>query len=165
MVSAGEQKVIEILSQLQLSYQHQYRILEVKKRTYDFMFAWNQQNYIIEVDGAQHFKDIEHFKSTAKEQHINDIIKQILALHYGFKVIRIHYKDIDNFYHHLVMALSHLELHKVYYSSPEHYTWMSEVYATVILTKKGTMRQQYIKRYIKKRYVYDLDRNIILSYH
>jgi very-short-patch-repair endonuclease len=164
MASKGEKKVAQILIQLHISYIQQHKIPFIKKRTYDFMFVWNQQPYIIEVDGLQHFQNIEHFKSTAQEQHINDLMKQILALFYGYKVIRIHYNDINSFYDHLVRAIQHLSNAQVYYSNPSQYNWMYEIYITCILTQKGTIRRNYIKRYVKKRYVADIDRFIPLPY-
>jgi very-short-patch-repair endonuclease len=51
---------------------------------------------IIEIDGAQHFKDIKFFKSTAKENQENDKNKMLKAMKQGFSFIRIFQEDIWN---------------------------------------------------------------------
>jgi very-short-patch-repair endonuclease len=170
-MSCYEDLCFDTLNYLGIASVRQYRIPQVKKRSYDFGFLLDEQCYIIEIDGEQHFKDINHWKSCKSEQHINDCMKQISALILGFKVIRIHYKDIGNIMHHIKDAL--LILHNtdkyVYYSSPINYEWIADIYLTCVMTNAGHIRKNYIKRYIKKRYVLDVmnvipsKRNILLN--
>ena len=58
-----------------------------KTGRYDFVFTINGQNYIVETDGEQHFREVRGF-GDANVQEI-DHIKQELAEKYGYSVIRI----------------------------------------------------------------------------
>jgi very-short-patch-repair endonuclease len=51
---------------------------------------------LVEIDGPQHFEDMEHFKSYCKERREMDHIKQNLARQNGFSVIRIVQEDVWN---------------------------------------------------------------------
>ena len=52
---------------------------------YDFYFEYNNEKYIIEINGGQHRKDVSVFKTDFKDQQINDINKKNLALENGIK--------------------------------------------------------------------------------
>ena len=151
-MSAYEDLCFQALNELGIASVRQYRIPQVKKRTYDFAFLLDNVGYIIEIDGEQHFKDVKHWKTTQLDQHINDCMKQIVALLFGFRVIRIHYKDIKEVKKHIIDAIS--TCNHVYYSS-NNYAWMNHVYLMNIQTQKGTIRKNYIKKYVKKRFVFD----------
>jgi hypothetical protein len=52
---------------------------------------------LIEYDGEQHFKEIEHFTGTLKEQQYRDNIKNEYAKNNNLPLLRISYKDyLDN---------------------------------------------------------------------
>ena len=88
----------------------------------DFMIEHNELKYVIEFDGAQHFKFVEYFhklENTFIERQEIDILKTITALKCGYNVIRIDYKQINNVDFHISEALK-LE-NKIYFSTPELY--------------------------------------------
>jgi len=155
--SSLEKQCSEVLTKLGVSYVEQYRIPKVKKRSYDFYFTLYGLHFLIELDGQQHFKDIPHFKTTALDQHINDCMKQFVAVALGYKIIRIHHKD--NIQAEIINGINHLlhycypnpDWHAVYYSNGKEYNWMRGIYVTHILTLKGTPKINLMKRYIKKK--------------
>lgn len=60
-----------------------------KRYFYDCYFEYNDNKYIIEVDGRQHFKDSSNFKLTLKETQKRDEEKTALAIENGCVLIRI----------------------------------------------------------------------------
>lgn len=60
-----------------------------------FDFLLEDLNLIIEVDGRQHFKQVQKWKSP-KETHARDILKMKVALDQGYSIIRIFQEDIYN---------------------------------------------------------------------
>jgi len=139
-----------------INYQTQCIIPTIKRRTFDFSFIIDAINYVVEIDGEQHFKDVGHWKSLAYQQHINDCMKQMVAIASNYKVIRIHHSDTKNFLLHIHTAVQYFSLNPlqhVYYSIPMMYSWMHSIYVTVVTTAKGHIRKNYVKRYVKKRFV------------
>lgn len=55
-----------------------------------FDFVIEDLNIIIELDGEQHFKDMNHWNSIAAEQQKNDVFKMLCALVNGYRIIRIY---------------------------------------------------------------------------
>jgi hypothetical protein len=76
------------LTQLQLNFKTQlnkYDLSWCQNYRYDFYFKYNNEQYICEVNGLQHYKDVERFKRTLEEEQENDRIKKELALSNGIK--------------------------------------------------------------------------------
>ena len=59
-----------------------------------FDFCIKEKTVIIELDGAQHFKDVVAWKSSFEHQHMVDIVKQTTANDNGFRVIRLIQEDV-----------------------------------------------------------------------
>lgn len=139
-----------------INYQTQFIIPCIKRKTFDFSFIVDGISYVVEIDGEQHFKDVNHWKSLAYKQHINDCMKQIVAIASNYKVIRIHHQHTKNFLLHVHAAIQYFSsnpLQHVYYSDPELYSWMHTTYTTTVITAKGHIRKNYVKRYVKKRFI------------
>lgn len=78
---------------------------------FDFLLALLR--LIIEVDGDQHFEDIEFFNSSAQENHDRDMLKMGFAIENKYSIVRIMQTDIyydrNNWQKRL---LSHLHKYK-----------------------------------------------------
>ncbi|MDD4931690.1 MAG: zinc-ribbon domain-containing protein [Candidatus Colwellbacteria bacterium] len=64
------------------------------KLPFDFEVIYNDTKFIVEIDGDQHFKDIDHWKSLSEVISENDRFKSDRALENGYNVIRIYQPDI-----------------------------------------------------------------------
>ena len=85
-VSFSEKTVMSLLDQLNINYFREYSPVWCNNRRYDFYFEYNDNKYIIETHGSQHY--IEHSfcglgGRTLEEERINDIYKKELALQNG----------------------------------------------------------------------------------
>ena len=68
-----------------------------KNKTYlPFDFLIENLKILIELDGQQHFEDVKHFKSSAKENQERDKYKQQCAISNGYTLIRLLQKDVWN---------------------------------------------------------------------
>lgn len=83
-ISYNEKFIISLLDQLNIKYQHDNYWLENKR--YDFYFEYNDNKYIIECHGVQHYSEYG-FKSyggrSLQEEQENDKFKKELALKNG----------------------------------------------------------------------------------
>lgn len=93
--SLGEAKVRKFLELNEIEYIEQFKI---DNYPYRFDFYIPVIKVLIEYDGAQHFRPIEHFggmaaflKTRERDQEKNTIAKLL-----GFRLIRISYKWFDN---------------------------------------------------------------------
>jgi hypothetical protein len=59
-------------------------------------FDFRIGNYIIEIDGEQHFRDVKGWNSKADEVREVDIFKMKCALDNGFDIIRVYQPDLWN---------------------------------------------------------------------
>ena len=59
-----------------------------------FDFVINLKRIIIEVDGEQHFREVEFFNSTPEVRRTNDCFKMDLAIKNRYSIIRICQKDV-----------------------------------------------------------------------
>jgi very-short-patch-repair endonuclease len=91
-ISRGERKCKEALKNLGIEFTQQAQIASLKRKYFDFSFSYEKQNYILEYDGAQHFKENSYFKLKLKTIQKRDIIKTNAALSEGYRIIRIDYK-------------------------------------------------------------------------
>jgi len=75
-----------------------------------FDFCIKEKTVIIELDGAQHFKDVVAWKSSFEDQHMVDIVKHADANDNGFRVIRIIQEDVwSDKYDWLTELLNNIE--------------------------------------------------------
>ena len=86
--SYPEKFMKSLLNQLKIDYITQYSPQWVKPKRYDFYFKINDEEYIIETHGLQHYK-YRGFSSlnskTSEEEQENDEIKKELAIKNGIK--------------------------------------------------------------------------------
>ena len=99
---------------------------------YDCVFSYNDQKYILEVDGKMHFEYIPRFHDEEEGKfeaaRFRDVHKHWSALHKSRKVIRIDYTvPFSQVLDHIIKALQLLENgDSEYYSNPEMYDWLIE---------------------------------------
>lgn len=60
-----------------------------ERHVYDNYFEYKGKKYVLEADGAQHYKNGKFWKETAKELQGRDLIKDRMALKHGITMIRI----------------------------------------------------------------------------
>lgn len=90
-ISYPEKFIFNVLQQLKIDFIYQLTKVNFKwcdKYRYDFYFEYNNERYIIEANGLQHYKDC--FKAIKKartlfEEQENDRIKKELAINNGIK--------------------------------------------------------------------------------
>lgn len=101
--SKGERRVRKYLLEKVFEFTSQYKLKNcrnVNPLPFDFAVSNNQNELscLIEYDGEQHFKPIEHFggeKGFQQRQH-NDQIKNAFCKENNIPLIRIPYWDYDN---------------------------------------------------------------------
>jgi len=97
--SKGEVACAESLEVLGIPYQTEVSIPSQGRKRYDLHFRTNGSDYLVEFDGAQHFKPDTIFDrsySTYKERRRTDVTKTERALKDGYKVIRIDHTNINH---------------------------------------------------------------------
>ena len=83
--SYPEKIVISLLNQLKVNYIKEYSPDWIDKKRYDFYFKLNNEEYIIEAHGRQHYENSIDFKSSSQEQQENDSYKKENAVKNGIK--------------------------------------------------------------------------------
>ena len=86
-ISYPEKFVYNLLEQLNLEFIFQYTPEWGNHKRYDFYFIYNNEKYIIETDGEQHFKD--SMFSSYENIHKNDTTKDKMAVLNNVNLIRI----------------------------------------------------------------------------
>jgi very-short-patch-repair endonuclease len=77
---------------------------------YPFDFCIKEKRLIIELDGKQHFEDVKYFKTSFKDRHAVDLLKQLAANENGFRVIRLMQEDVwSDKYDWLTELLNNIE--------------------------------------------------------
>jgi very-short-patch-repair endonuclease/predicted Zn-ribbon and HTH transcriptional regulator len=126
-LSNGEKECARILTRLGIKYRIQVCFEENKILKYDFWFMIDEEGYLLEWDGIQHFKIVVHFhanRETFLESQNRDIFKTKTAIENGYNVIRIDYTQLNNAEYHIKKAI---ELGKeLYLSNSELYSWLTE---------------------------------------
>lgn len=94
--SKGEKKIEKILKQNHFNYEIQKRFNDLRGLSYDFYLK--ELNLLIEFQGEQHYKPIEHFGGKEKflRQLENDEKKRQYAEKNGYTLLEIKYTDINN---------------------------------------------------------------------
>lgn len=100
--SMGEARVSEVLKNLGISFDTQYRTeecVDIRKLPFDFViYKSNKISCLIEYDGGQHFKAVDLFggEEGFRDRQRKDAIKTQYCADNGIPLIRIPYWDYDN---------------------------------------------------------------------
>lgn len=88
--SLGEENIIKVLKENNISFEYQYKFFDLPKYTFDF-FVNNQ--YIIEYDGIQHFTDSSGWNNKINVQNVHkrDLLKNQYCFINNIPIIRIPY--------------------------------------------------------------------------
>lgn len=94
--SLGEIYIEEILNKYNLDFQQQISFKDLKKGAlrFDFLVIFNNQYYLIEYDGLQHYYSSSYFskdKKGFKQLQYNDQLKNEYAKNKGIPLLRIKY--------------------------------------------------------------------------
>ena len=120
--SKGELECQRILRDLNINFEPQFKFDEHLRKGYDFNFRYDEQEYLLEFDGEQHFKhsNLYHREGkTLQKQQDNDCFYSHFALSKGYRLIRIDYNQIDYIQHHLEQAFK--SYYDVYFSTSNMY--------------------------------------------
>lgn len=104
--SKGENEIEKILNELNISYEKQKRLDEIKKAPFDFYLP--DYNLLIEFQGRQHYEPVSKFggeKQFIVQQEIDKRKKEI-AQKAGFELLEISYKEKSLIKEILVQRLS-----------------------------------------------------------
>ena len=96
-ISKGQNKIRDILFNNNISFKQEYAVAHLGR--FDFaVFDESGLSYLIEYDGEQHFKPIEHFGGLDAfiDLKIKDTMKNKYAEKHNWKLIRIPYWEFDN---------------------------------------------------------------------
>lgn len=99
--SKGEKAISDILNCLNIKYTSQKRFPECRHKNmlpFDFYVHNKKSKLLIEFDGEQHFKSVEHFGGDENFQitQLRDKIKNNFALSNNIPLLRIPYTEQDN---------------------------------------------------------------------
>lgn len=83
--------MFELLSQLNIDFNPEMKFEWSGYKRYDYYFVYNEEAFIMEMHGSQHYKGKETFRTTLEENIKNDYTKQTLAIENGIN----HYYQID----------------------------------------------------------------------
>lgn len=121
-MSKGELECERILKELNIDFHPQFTFEEHPHKGYDFCFKYQEQDYLLEFDGEQHFIYANRFHREGrdlKKQQDTDCFYSHLALSKRYRLIRIDYKQINNIQYHLEQAFQ--SVYDVYFSNSEMY--------------------------------------------
>lgn len=102
MESHGEMKIRTLLDNLCIEFKTQFKFAECKNKRplpFDFVvFKGSEIVFLIEYDGAQHYKPIKHFggEKSLKKLQKNDSIKENYCKINNIPLLRIPYWEFDN---------------------------------------------------------------------
>lgn len=94
-ISYPEKYMGELLSQLNIFYIRQYNDIWTKSYRYDFCFTFENNKYLIEMDGGLHYKKPQFGNMTLKQVQEIDKIKDSLAKENDYTLIRINCNYVD----------------------------------------------------------------------
>ncbi|CAH6419476.1 Hypothetical protein HVR_LOCUS656, partial [uncultured virus] len=141
--SVGETCVRLVLNSLNINFTPQWTHDSLPRKRFDFFFIYNNELWLIEYDGIQHFKEIAIFHKEDDEFEYRreiDKIKTFVACTTGYKLIRIDHtnRDEESIRRHILRAF---ELNSpIYYSDDKMYEWLS----------KGTINMNLLKQHAPK---------------
>lgn len=123
----GEEIAAMILLKNNIPFTFEFSLPNLLYKRFDFMFVINDIRYILEIDGAQHFKHIKYFHRNVtkfKKYQENDINKSIVAIRSGYRLIRIDFSELAKFEFHLNSAIQ--QNCQIYFSSLTKYNYIIE---------------------------------------
>ena len=147
---------------------------------YDIYFCLNDQEYVVEFDGAQHYDDHKHFSSTYDSQREVDYIKNKLAANNHVHMIRIDCSlsdlsyirnSIENSELNRLLDLSKIDWHtcnSVIQTNLVKTTctlWASGNYSVLDIAKQLHIGRETVKLYIKRGFELGWCQNIIKPEH
>lgn len=107
-MSKGENACMDVLKEMNVNYVYQFVLPTLPRRFFDFQFEYEDNKWILEFDGAQHFEMIDFFHRSSevfsKRQAI-DITKTKAAIDDGYNVIRIDHTQLNNVAYHIQTAV------------------------------------------------------------
>ena len=98
-MSKGEDKIIRLLRASNIKFEREKTFADLRGGKFRYDFYLPLYNILIEVDGEQHFKQVEVFQKTRSDflkQQENDRRKNSYALANNIPLIRIPYWELDN---------------------------------------------------------------------
>lgn len=126
--SKGELECETVFKKYKIEYFTEYVVPGLNRRYYDFMFKYQDKQYLLEFDGIQHFKKSSMFKPSDEDfekSQKRDITKTHHAVKSGFYLIRIDHTQLGNVEFHIRLALQHLSnTHPIYWSNPPMYEYI-----------------------------------------
>ena len=138
-INKTEDKLYNELIKYYVNLKRQFKVdwcINIRKLPFDFILEDNK--IIIELDGLQHFKDIQYFKSIFIDRHKTDKYKMKCANDNGCSVIRLLQSD-------------------VFYDT---YNWLEELKTNIEKIKNGNIVQNI---YMCKDNEYDIFQTLQLS--
>lgn len=95
-ISRGEQVILDILENNNISYIREYRVPELGNKRFDFALLDNCNHIyrLIEFDGEQHFKETKWKREKLKRTQASDNIKNQYALNHNIPLVRIPYWEL-----------------------------------------------------------------------
>lgn len=96
--SSYEEKVIQLLKQANIKFQREKTFSDLKGGSFRYDFYLPALNICIEVDGEQHFKQVNRFQKTRTDflkQQEHDRIKNSYCLAHNIPLYRIPYWEMD----------------------------------------------------------------------
>lgn len=97
--SKGERKIEKWLIENNFSYEREYKFDDCKDKNFlrfDFCLFINNEKYLIEYDGRQHFLSSDKKQQILKEIQKRDKIKNDYCKNNNLKLLRIKYTDYKN---------------------------------------------------------------------
>ena len=97
--SSYEEKIIQLLKQANIKFQREKTFSDLKGGSFRYDFYLPALNICIEVDGEQHFKQVNRFQKTRTDllkQKEHDRIKNSYCLAHNIPLYRIPYWEIDS---------------------------------------------------------------------
>ena len=97
--SSYEEKIIQLLKQANIKFQREKTFSDLKGGSFRYDFYLPALNICIEVDGEQHFKQVNRFQKTRTDllkQKEHDRIKNSYCLAHNIPLYRIPYWEIKN---------------------------------------------------------------------
>lgn len=98
ILSSRERAISNILDDMNLTYEKQKRFPDCKYKytlPFDFAVYYNDNMFLIEYDGQQHFKAVDFFDGEKGyiETHQRDMIKSQYCMEHNIPLLRLNYKD------------------------------------------------------------------------
>ena len=97
-ISKGENKIITILDDNNISYIREYKPLDLGQKRFDFAILDDKNNIVrlIEFDGEQHYKESKWGRDKLERTQESDTIKNIYAKENNIPLVRIPYWELSN---------------------------------------------------------------------